>query len=205
MRLLLAFGINVGNVGRTKLPRLSTQFLLREWNQRLRDLKNMKLEFVRSFGHTGNYLIQAPAGVHLEEILLLISRLQLSHNFVLFDYSDFFEILVPIRCALKQLPSAVPCRRWSPGIVMDMDVKGRVPPFPFSDDKVRFGAFAVSRIRTAWKGDILNIEGQKLDNRRREGGWGSLSYRMRNIAGGSWTARSMKSVEGIVKIAGSMR
>jgi hypothetical protein len=74
---------------------------------------------------------------------------------------------------------------------------------PFSDEKAWFGAFAIPRIRIAWKGDVLNPQGNTLDNTQREGGWGSLSERMKKVAGGLWTARSLKSVEGLVAVAES--
>jgi hypothetical protein len=107
--------------------------------------------------------------------------------------------------ALNQAPRVIPGRRWTPGIVMDSNLKGGIPPMPPSDEKAVFGEFAVPRIRIVWKGDVLSETDNKLDNTQREGGWGAVSNRMKQVAGGIWTARAMSSIEGIVKASGTFR
>ena len=158
-----------------------------------------------AYGHTGNYVLRTPGPEYLESIIAVLVRYIPTHKFVVFDYTKFLVVFDPIRRALTQMPPAIPGRRWTPGIVMDMNPHGRIPPTPVSDEKCRFGSFAVPRVRTAWKGDILDSQEDKLDNTQREGGWGSLSDRMKKVTGGTWTARSMKSIEGIVAVARSIR
>ena len=205
MSLYLVFSLNVGNVGRANASRPSTKALVMDWNQRLSTSRETRLEFSDAYGHTGNYVLRAPRPEHLESIMVTLARYVPTHRFVVFDHTEFLVVLDPIRRALTQMPPAIPGRRWTPGIVMDMNPHGRIPPTPVSDEKARFGPFAVSRIRTAWKGDILDFQEDKLDNTQREGGWGNLSDRMKKLAGGIWTARSMKSIEGIVAVARSIR
>jgi len=201
MSLYIAFGLNIGNVGRIQTPRPPDKVLLDHWNKRLSSSREVRLAFVGSYAHTGNYVLQAPQSERLEHVVAVLARHVPSHRFAVFVYAEFLAVLEPIRRALNQTPPAVPGRRWTPGIVMDMNPNGRIPPAPASDEKAWFGSFAVPRIRIAWKGDILDEQEDKLDNTQREGGWGSLSERMKKVAGGLWTARSMKSVGGIVAVA----
>ncbi len=205
MNLYFAFGIDIGNVGRMKASRPSTKMLLMEWNQRLSSSREIRLEFTDAYAHTGNYILRAPGPEYLENIMAVLARCVSTHKFVVFHFTEFLSVLDPIRHALAQVPPAVQGRRWTPGIVMDMNPHGRIPLIPVSDEKARFGSFAVPRIRTAWKGDILDAQEEKLDGTQREGGWGSLSDRMRKLAGGIWTSRSMKSVEGIIVVAQSIK
>ena len=205
MVLYIVFGLDIGNVGRIKASRPSTKTLLIAWNQRLSTSREIRLEFSGAYGHTGNYVLRTPGHEYLESIIAVLVRYIPTHKFVVFDYTKFLVVLDPIRRALTQMPPAIPGRRWTPGIVMDMNPHGRIPPTPVSDEKCRFGSFAVPRVRTAWKGDILDSQEDKLDNTQREGGWGSLSDRMKKVTGGTWTARSMKSIEGIVAVARSIR
>lgn len=205
MSLYLVFGLNVGNVGRMIVSRPSTKVLLRSWNQHLSASQEVRLEFSAAFGHTGNYVLRAPRPEDLDGIVATLARNVPTHRFVVFDHTEFLAALDLMRRALIQLPPAVHGRRWTSGLVMDSNPHGGIPPIPPSDDKSRFGLFAVPRIRIVWKGDVLDSQENKLNNAQREGGWGSLSDRMRKVAGGTWTARSMKSVEGIVAVARSIR
>ncbi len=201
MSLFLAFGLDIGNVGRAKALRPPTKALLADWNQRLSSSRIVRLEFVDAYAHTGNYVLQAPQSERLEHVVEVLNRHVPSHRFAVFVYTEFIATLEPFRRALKQTPPAVLGRRWTPGIVMDVNPNGRIPPIPALDEKAWFGSFAIPRIRTAWKGDILKAHEDVLDNTQREGGWGNLSARMKKIAGGMWTARSMKSAEGLVAVA----
>jgi len=205
MNLYLAFGLDIGNVGRARATRPPTKALIADWNKRLLSSGEVHLQFVNAYAHTGNYVVRASTSDRVENIMALLVRCIPTYKFAVFDYMEFLAVLNPIRRALKQAPPAVSGRRWTAGIVMDTNHNGRIPLIPASDAKAWFGSFAVPRIRTAWKGDILDSQEDKLDNAQREGGWGSLSDRMRKVAGGTWTARSMKSVERIVAVAHSIR
>lgn len=205
MGLYIAFGLDIGNVGRGKASRPSTKALLMDWNQRLSTSREIRLEFSDAYGHAGNYVLRTPRPESLENIMAVLVRYVSTRKFVVFDLTEFLAVLDSIHRALTQMPPAISGRRWTSGIVMDMNPHGRIPPMPVSDEKARFGSFAVPRIRTAWKGDILDAQEEKLDSAQREGGWGSLSDRMKKVAGGIWTARSMKSVEGIIMVARSMK
>jgi len=65
-----------------------------------------------------------------------------------------------------------------------------------------FSDFGVPRVRAVWKLDLVK-EGKRetvvRDERRREGGWGAVAHAMKIAVGGEWTARSMKTLEGLGK------
>ena len=121
MSLYLAFGLDIGNVGRAKAPRPPTKALLAGWNQRLSSSREVRLEFVDAYAQTGNYVLQASQPEPLEHIIAVLTRYAPSHKFAVFHYTEFLAVLDPIRRALKQTPPAVPGRRWTPGVVMDIN------------------------------------------------------------------------------------
>lgn len=187
----------MGNLGRKQGTRLSMDALLRDWNRTLA-VNSYPVKFIGSYRHTGNFLLQASEGESMERVAGALAGLPLSPAFAIFQHESFVVFLRPALHALRQTPRIISGRRWTPGIVMDCNLKAGIPPMPSSDEKAVFGEFTVPRIRIAWKGDVLSETGDRLDNARREGGWGALSNRMRQVAGGMWTARAMSSVEGIV-------
>src|SRR2546425_2912262 len=104
MSLLLAFGLNIGNVGQA--PRPSDKVLLNHWNKRLSSSREVRLAFVGSYAHTGNYILEAPQSERLELIVAILTRYVPSHKFAVFSYTEFIATLEPIRRALKQAPPA---------------------------------------------------------------------------------------------------
>ena len=57
----------------------------------------------------------------------------------------------------------------------------------------------VPRVRGVWKLDMLREDGLALDRTKREGGWGSIATTMGLHAGGKWTARSLRTVNQLVR------
>ncbi len=204
MKNFLAFGVDIGNLGEKRSAQISMDALLRDWNKAL-SANGYPVRFVGSYRHTGNFLLQASEGVSIERVVGVLTALPLSPVFAVFEQESFVVFLKSTLHMLRQSPRTISGRRWTPGIVLDSNLKGGIPPMPPSDERAVFGAFAVPRIRIAWKGDILSGTSDRLDNTKREGGWGALSNRMKQVAGGIWTARAMSSVEGIVKKAGALK
>src|SRR5437773_2552503 len=182
LHFFLVFGVDIGNVGRLKSPRPSTDALMANWNRSLSNAYEFHLAFAGSYAHTGNYVLGASQAVKVEHIVGILLLHVRSNKFAVFDYAEFASVLDLIRRALQQAPPQIPGRRWTPGIVMDLNPDGGVPPIPRSDEKAAFGSFAVPRIRAAWKGDVLSNRGNTLETTQREGGWGSLSERMKAAA-----------------------
>lgn len=86
---------------------------------------------------------------------------------------------------------------------MDLNPLGDIPGFPAASARISFSDWAIPRVRGAWKYDILRSNGQALDSRRREGGWGAVASVMVAHAGGRWTARALSTLHGLAEAAGS--
>ena len=200
MTLFFAFGVDMGNLRKDVMPRARMQELIRSWNKQLASTESVSLEFLGFYRHTGNFLFEAHGNDQLERVIKTLAQTEALPVFAVFPKDEFLSCLGLLRRALLQTPETQPERRWTPGLVMDVSPKGGIPPTPFSDEKAVFGAFGLPRIRVAWKGDILAKNGQTLNKTKREGGWGALSDRMKQAAGGIWTARSISSIEGLVQI-----
>ena len=199
MPLFFAFGVDMGNLRKDVMPRARMEELIRSWNKQLASTESVSLEFLGFFRHTGNFLVGAHGNDQVESIAKTLAQAEALPVFAVFPKDEFLSCLGLLRKALFQTPRTPPGRRWTPGLVMDVSPKGGIPPTPFSDEKAGFSAFGLPRIRVAWKGDILAKNGQTLDRTKREGGWGALSDRMKQAAGGMWTARSISSIEGLVE------
>ena len=189
----------MGNLRKDVMPRARMEELIRSWNKQLASTENVSLEFLGFYRHTGNFLFEAHGNDQVERIVKALAQTEALPVFAVFPKDEFLSCLELLRKALFQTPRTPPGRRWTPGLVMDVSPKGGIPPTPFSDEKADFSAFGLPRIRVAWKGDILAKNGQTLDRTKREGGWGALSDRMKQAAGGMWTARSISSIEGLVE------
>lgn len=200
MTLFFAFGVDMGNLRKNVVPRARMQALTKNWNKQLASAKIIPVEFVGFYRQTGNFLCEVHGNDQLEEVVKAIAQTEELPVFAVFPAEEFLSCLRLVRKALLQAPSFLPGRRWTPGLVMDVSPKGGVPPTPFSDEKAAFSDIGLPRMRLAWKGDILARNGKTLDKTKREGGWGALSSRMRQAAGGVWTARSISSIEGLVQI-----
>ena len=88
--------------------------------------------------------------------------------------------------------------RWTPGLAFHGGVViecGNVTTTP------RAVLWKISPcIIGVWKRDHLS-EDETLDRYRRAGGWGKVSDDIENQLGGRWTARSHRTVEGLVQKA----
>lgn len=200
MTLFFAFGVDMGNLRKDVMPRARMQELIRSWNKQLASTESVSIEFLGFYRHTGNFLFEAHGNDQLERVIKILAQTEALPVFAVFPKDEFLSCLGLLRRALLQTLETQQERRWTPGLVMDVSPKGGIPPTPFVDEKAVFGAFGLPRIRVAWKGDILAKNGQTLDKTKREGGWGALSDRMKQAAGGIWTARSISSIEGLVQI-----
>jgi hypothetical protein len=170
--------------------------LLRQWNGAL---EADGVRFVKSVGHTGNYIVETERACTVARIQALISerlkvRERLNVRVAAFDAADFLTWTSAAQTSLCALPSAPPGRRATPGVVMDLNPAGGVPSHSYSDERVMFAPFAVRRVQGVWKMDVLRADGRGLDHTKREGGWGSVAVLMRRYARGEWTTRSMRTI-----------
>ena len=203
MSLYLVFARDVGNLGKRKNPRIPQEELIARWNKELCFGEGESMAFLDYFGSTGNYVLNASDNDSLEHVTQVLSFRIPSYDFAVFRYADIMALREPLNSALKEQPASVSGRRWTPGLVLDLNPKGEIPPIPRLNSRFVFGSFAVPRIRTAFKADVLNPNGRTLDKSQRESGWGSLATHMQAGTGGSWTARAMSRVKGLLGVARS--
>lgn len=193
MGFYIAFGVNIGNLGRVSGRRQDMNEWTLELNRKLASLQS-STRIVDWYGHTGNFVIES-------------SRI---------DRSDLANELTPIvgaSCAVLPhdeavafaqvaeravSPASLEGKRWTSGIafaVRSQPCQSVPKPtshavfFPISD-------YAVG----AWKKDQLTQAGT-LDRERRGGAWGAVSGDVSRAVGGVWTARSLRTIRGTLEKA----
>lgn len=195
--LFIAFAVYMGNLKRERAPRTRQTDLIAGWNGEL-SLVDREIAFIDYFRHTGNYVLKVSNQYSVEYLLQILFE-HIKEDFSVFRYVEFVTLVGSPALALRDKPTPVPGRRWTPGLVMDLNPVGTIPRLPRPESPlVVFGSFAKPRVRVAWKADALNPDGETLDRDRRDGGWGSLATQTRNEFGGMWTARAMSAVEGLI-------
>lgn len=199
MNLFIGFGQNIGNLGRGPKPLQCD--LVENWNRALSKCTELKPRFIEFFYSTGNYILSSSQPVPANLLSDTLATHINSHRFAIFDYPEFVTIFESLQSMFRKTPARG--RTWTPGIVMDTNATGQVPPEPTSNRRMQFGSFALPRIRVVWKKEVLSADGNRLDSshKERQGGWGQIANRMEAFAGGTWTARSMNSVDGIMNVA----
>ena len=176
---------NVGDAG--KRQRVSE--LLAEWNAAL---VGSGVRLTGSVGHTGNYIAEAEGGMTAADIAVRFRELGV--RVAVFGAGEFLAWVALTRTAFTQNPETPPGRRPTPGVVMNLDSSGRVPPLLPSSERMLSAPIAGPRVRGVWKLDVLREDGKALDRTKREGGWGAVAEAIRRQRDGEWTARSMRTI-----------
>jgi hypothetical protein len=185
------FGIGIGNLGRSRGPRRSTS----AWRQMLNaelQAGDPPVHIIQSFGHTGNFLADSPSTC-LAEVTARFHRL-LGTDWVVRPVSDVRAALTALAGALA--PSTEEDARWTPGLAFHAGrgVEGSIAP------TARAVLWKITPWMVGvWKRDSLTPEG-RLDPDRRTGGWGGISHDIARQLGGQWTARSRRTLAGLIRI-----
>ena len=185
----IAFGVNVGNLGRGREIRESMSVRCDRINRTLRR-NNVDLRIITYYGHTGNLVLETvtlqpvDAGKALSDadrgVWMALST----------------EALRTAVLRVKNLPAPMSEHgvRWTPGLVFAVTKTPSVNVE--SSAKVYLCGISAS-IVAAWKRDRTTAQGI-LDRTKREGGWGAVSAVVANQTETRWTARSLKTLEGIL-------
>jgi hypothetical protein len=192
VRRYIAFGLNVGNLGRASGKRIP----MREWVKRI----NHKLEssdsgtrVVAWYGHTGNLVIDAGSAPAL--IRSQLSKAAGGTDFVVLAAAEVARLVE--KAESLRAPTQVPGTRWTRGLVFCLD-GGTVGTATCHDGPlgrlIRVSPLALM----ACKRDILD-DTRRLDRTRRQGGWGAVATLAGRQYGGRWTARSLRTVIGVVQ------
>ncbi|MBM3221005.1 MAG: hypothetical protein FJZ38_20400 [Candidatus Rokubacteria bacterium] len=192
----IIFGVGIGNLGRARQRRVPTADRVTEINERLR-VRALAAYIACAFGHTANYVMCCESHPPLE----LIGKVR--------EALGFESAILPVanvRTALRDASSGTEPpretgRRWTDGIAFH--VSGTLTQTEAKSTE-RAVLWRISRDQVGiWKRDIETPEGQ-LDRDRRKGGWGAVAGEISKQLGGSWTARSLRTVAGIVRKAESL-
>ena len=190
-KILLAFGVGVGNLGVGSGGRR----LMHEWvsylNQRLAS-EGLGAKVSDFYGHTGNFVVESggPSGRDLKSALA--------------DWMGTFVTVLEIErvrsysasAAARPAPPGEPLVRWTPGLALRVRGGGQLR----SDAETQRAVYhpldhdAVAVL----KRDFLLVDSDKLDPERRLGGWGAVAKEVGDRAGGVWTARSLRTVDGLI-------
>jgi len=194
--LYAVFGVGIGNFGR---GRARSRRPMARWvqmlNERLLD-GDPAAQIIGVFGHTGNFLVDSPAR-SLAEVSARFHRL-LDTDWVVRRIEDVRAALVVLADAPQ--PTQAERVRWTPGFAFgDGAACGAVS----STSRAvlwRVSSYAIG----AWKRDNLSAA-DRLDPGRRAGGWGAVSNDIHRQIGGQWTARSRRTLDGLIKLVSGRR
>jgi hypothetical protein len=185
----VALGVNVGNLGRGRKTRESILVRCDRINRTL--IRNdVDLRVITYYGHTGNPVLETttlqPAGAG--------KALSDADGGVWMALST--EALRTAVLCVKNMPAPTSEHgvRWTPGLVFAVTKSAAVNIE--SSAKVCLRGISAS-IVAAWKRDRMTARGI-LDRTKREGGWGAVSAVVANQTEKRWTARSLKTLEGIL-------
>jgi hypothetical protein len=151
------------------------------------------VRITRSFGHTGNFLADSPSS-DFSKIAARFERL-LHTDWVVHPVED-------VRAALRTLAAArqPPNQkgiRWTPGLAFR---GGTGVEFENVATTPRAVLWKISpSVIGVWKHDDLGAS-EVLNRERRGGGWGAVSGHIEHELDGQWTARSRRTVDGLVRV-----
>lgn len=192
--MYVVFGVNIGNLRRYPRPRMRTQDFVDRINCQLRS-RRQPFEIVSWYGHTGNFLVSLSGPTSLAVVVRQLSELLCTGCTAISPYR--------LERALKVLrqrraPPAERNIRWTPGLIFR--VAGGSPSTEVSSTRrARLFPFTPS-IVGGWKRDREERPG-RLDRGERAGGWGAIARDVGRQLGGVWTARSSRTVKGILSKA----
>jgi hypothetical protein len=146
------------------------------------------------FGHTGNFLADSPS-TDLREVAARFTGL-VDTDWVVRSIGDVQAALTALADAPR--PGAEKGIRWTPGVAFH------------GLDGIQYGQLSTTSRAVlwkicphtvgVWKRDTLGA-GETLDKDRRGGGWGHVSDDVEERLGGRWTARSRRTIDGLVRKA----
>ena len=115
-------------------------------------------------------------------------------------YEDVRAALVVLADAPQ--PTQAERVRWTPGLAF-LSGDGVACGTVSSTSRAvlwRLSSYAIG----AWKRDNLSAA-DRLDPGRRAGGWGAVSNDIHRQIGGQWTARSRRTLDGLIKLVSGRR
>ena len=193
MAIYAVFGVGVGNLGRGRAPRRPMSKWVELLNSQLPQGRP-SVRIIGFFGHTGNFLADS-LSTDLEEVTARFRRL-LDTDWVVRPIDDVNAALT----ALADIPRPQDENgvRWTLGLAFHGGAGIACGTVATTAQAVlwRIAPCTIG----AWKRDVLGAD-DTLDRDRRGGGWGKVSGDLETQLGGQWTARSRRTVDGLIRKA----
>ena len=191
MALYAVFGIGVGNLGRGRTPRRPMSKWVQLLNRHLPQ-RHPLIRITGYFGHTGNFLADSDS-IDLEEVTARFGKL-LGTAWVVPPIDDVCTALTGLADVPE--PLAENGIRWTLGLAFHGGVG------------IACGSVATTPQGVLWriaphtigvrKRDVLGGD-DTLNRNRRGGGWGKVSADIESQLGGQWTARSGRTIMGLIR------
>jgi hypothetical protein len=146
-----------------------------------------ELDVIDWYGSTGNIAVRSPRPSNVGALLERTTE----RPWVVLGRHRVEQALIRLR--EWPPPRTRTGNRWTPGLAFAVSGKNSGPVAGTDRAmllRVDHGVVAV------YKNDAL--VGQRLDPKRRRGGWGAISTDLQRQVGGIWTARSRKPIEGLL-------
>ena len=193
METFVALAVGVGNLGRQDKPRKRMIPWIEELNQLLS--KSSQSTILSSYGHTGNFIIRSTATQESVAAGLGISMGVPCAVLMLAELSSVVNLLGRTNDA-----DSTQYRR-TPGAAFLVSGSSTLQTLSDTEragySRINGSVIAIS------KRDALTLGGI-LDRSRREGGWGAIAGDVGRQLGGRWTARSIRTLSGVLKQANSV-
>jgi hypothetical protein len=199
----ILFGVNIGNLGRSGPEgRPTSAELCRRWNEAF-EKDGVPFTVRPAFRGTGNFFLVGEEERSVGQLTEAL-RAATKRVFAVFTETEFLSLVSDLGGILSGKPEPCAGRRMTPGVVMDTNPDGEIPPVLSGIHHVVAGSFARRRVRGVWKSDRLREDGKALDSPipARDGGWGTIARAMSRQHGGTWTARALSALRGVASRMG---
>jgi hypothetical protein len=194
METFVAFAVGVGNLGRQGKPRKRMSLWVEELNQLL--LKSSQTTILSSYGHTGNFIVRS---VGSRACLAAELGNSMGVPCAVLTIAELSNVVKQL--GTQDEADSTQYRR-TPGAAFL--VSGTPTSRTLSDtERARYCRVNGSVVAIR-KHDALTSRGI-LDRARRAGGWGAIAGEIGRQLGGKWTARSMRTLSGILERAQGAR
>ena len=186
----IAFGVGLGNLGpraRTRVPKLDW---LVQLNAGLRSIAPGMV--VRSsFGHTGNFVVTA--ALEPSAAAIALARV-LETPAAVMSIEQLQQVVGRLDGEFRHEAGV----RLTPGAAFLTE--GIARPGSLTPTRRAEYRRLSDRVVLVWKRDALTDAGV-LDRDRRAGGWGAIAGEVERQVGGRWTARSIRTLAGSLRVA----
>lgn len=187
MATLVVFGLGLGNLGPQRRKRVPQS----EWVSQLNDrLRTSGVAVVNAYGHTGNFVLRANLDVRAAARSMVEA---LGTPCALLTQAELRDLVRGLNQATPQDPDQG--FRCTPGATLLAEGS----PTDGSPHETAAASYTrlARHIVGVTKRDVLTETGT-LDRRRRSGGWGAIAGHVERELGGRWTARSIRTLEGVL-------